>query len=60
LKKQLEGLGLKRMRRAIVFMQSSRMENLFSASSVQMAFYSLVMMLICYWRRRNFCPQISI
>jgi hypothetical protein len=34
LKNQLESLGLKRMRRTIMFMQSSRIENSFSTSYV--------------------------
>ena len=42
---------LKKIRRTIAFMRSSRMKNLFSISCEQMTFYSLVVMLIYHWRR---------
>ena len=52
--------GFKEMRRTITFMQSSRMENLFSLTCMWMIFCLPAVISICYWRQRNSYPQNSI
>jgi hypothetical protein len=41
--------------RTIAFMQSSRIENMFSSSRLECHF--LVVMLVCCCRQRSYCPQ---
>jgi hypothetical protein len=50
----------KKMRRTTAFTQSLRMENSFSLFCMWMIFCLLAVILICYWRQRNSCPQSSI
>ena len=50
-------LGLKRMYRTIVSIQSLRIESLSSLPCMWMISYLLVVMSVYYWRQRSFCPQ---
>jgi hypothetical protein len=52
--------GFKKMWRTIVFMQNLGARNLFPLSYMWMTFYSVVVMSVCYWKPRGFCPPILI